>query len=252
MTMNREQLYEFCIAEENKYFEGWDFSYIGKRMVTDEIPWSYRNMVREKMKNHSVLFDMGTGGGELLSTLAPLPKLTYATESYKPNIPVAKKRLEPLGVKVREIHSDENLLFMNDTFDLVINSHESYCIHEVKRILKIGGEFLTQQVGCMNLKELTDTIGIESDPGIAHWNLEYAVSELVNTGFEIHYMDEDFPETRFFDIGSIVYLAKAVPWQFPEFSVYKYFDQLYQIHIMIQEQGCYKTKSHRFIILATK
>jgi hypothetical protein len=35
-----------------------------------------------------MLLDMGTGGGELLSSLPNLPNNTFATESYKPSIPL--------------------------------------------------------------------------------------------------------------------------------------------------------------------
>lgn len=250
--MNREQLYEFCIAEERALFEGWDFSYTRGRRDTDELPWSYKDLARQKIRENIALLDMGTGGGELLSSFAPLPERTYATESYQPNIPIAKSRLEPLGVEVREIYSDENLPFEAEMFDSIINSHESYNVHEVKRILKDSGEFLTQQVGCENLKELTEIIGTKSDPVIAPWNLEFAVGELENAGFKVTYRDEFFPLTRFYDIGAIVYHAKVNPWQFPKFSVDGYFENLCNIHSLIQKQGYYATKAHRFIICARK
>lgn len=44
-----------------------------------------------------------TGEGKFLSSLSPLPKHTYATEAYIPNIQVVRNRLEPLGVKVYEV-----------------------------------------------------------------------------------------------------------------------------------------------------
>ena len=248
--MNREKLYEFCKAEEKATFAGWDFSYINGRMITEELPWSYRNLVKQKINNKMTLLDMGTGGGELLCSFVPLPEQTYATESYQPNIPIARKRLEPLGVDVREIISDENLPFGDEIFDLIINSHESYNVHEVKRILKSGGEFLTKQVGCRNLKELSEIMGIECDYGISPWDMEYALKELKSVGFIVTYADEYFPETRFYDIGAVVYLAKVIPWQFPKFSVDNYFDKLCQIQCLIEKHGYFKTKAHRFVISA--
>lgn len=67
----------------------------------------------------------------------------YATEGYKPNVPIAKKRLEPLGVIVVERMEDENLPFKDDTFDTILNQHESFCASEVRRILSKEGTFFT-------------------------------------------------------------------------------------------------------------
>jgi SAM-dependent methyltransferase len=77
----------------------------------------------------------------------PFPELAYATEAYAPNVPVAKKRLEPLGVRVTAIDDDDSLPFDDAGFDLVLNKHESFSPAEVRRILRPGGTFLTQQVG---------------------------------------------------------------------------------------------------------
>jgi SAM-dependent methyltransferase len=62
-------------------------------------------------------------------------------------VPIAKERLEPLGVEVFQIENDNELPFANETFDFVLNKHESYSVSEVKRILRPDGLFLTQQVG---------------------------------------------------------------------------------------------------------
>ncbi|HHV95300.1 MAG TPA: class I SAM-dependent methyltransferase [Clostridiaceae bacterium] len=133
-----DELFNYLIGEANKKFEGWDFSYLESTGRMQEFPlrWNYRNKVKSRMSGISSLLDMGTGGGEFLSSLVPLPEYTCATEGYEPNIPVARKRLEPLGVKVYRVDDDEFLPFNDETFDLVINRHESYSAKEVKRILK--------------------------------------------------------------------------------------------------------------------
>ena len=68
-----------------------------------------------------------------MSSLSPLPKCTCVTEGYEPNIIIAKKRLEPLGVKVYRVDNDESLPFNDETFDLVINRHESYSVRGSKK-----------------------------------------------------------------------------------------------------------------------
>jgi len=63
--------------------------------LNQEFPlsWNYRNEVKFRIYGISSLLDMGTGGGEFLSSLSPLPANTCATEGYEPNIPVARNRL---------------------------------------------------------------------------------------------------------------------------------------------------------------
>jgi len=53
-------------------FSGWDFSYIEpQRWRTAEPPWDYPAQVRAAFATARSALDMGTGGGEFLSGLAP-------------------------------------------------------------------------------------------------------------------------------------------------------------------------------------
>ena len=47
-------------------------------------------------------------------------------------MPIAQKKLEPLGVKVVEVSDDTALPFQDGQFDLILNQHESYVASEVK------------------------------------------------------------------------------------------------------------------------
>src|SRR5260370_37893245 len=60
----------------------------------------YERRAREAVSRATAVLDLGTGGGELLSRLAPFPPIAIATESYPPNVAVASRRLAPLGGKV--------------------------------------------------------------------------------------------------------------------------------------------------------
>ncbi|MFL5625466.1 MAG: class I SAM-dependent methyltransferase [Ktedonobacteraceae bacterium] len=243
------------MTEAERPFVGWDFSHITdtRRMVEAPLTWSYSsNVLRQFSKIHSLL-DMDTGGGEFLALLQPLPSYTCATENYGPNVSVARRRLEPLGVQVFEVSEDNsNLPFVDNEFELIINRHGSYIPGELLRILKAGGQFITQQVGGQSYPGLNALFGIDEEHQYAHWNLPYAVKELTESGFEILEQREDFPITRFFDVGAIVYNLKAVPWQIPDFAVEKYFDALLKIHSTIQKQNYVDVYAHRFLIVAQK
>lgn len=252
---HNEDLFNFLIAEANHPFSGGDFSHISKtgRMVDAPLTWSYASKILPKVRRVQSLLDMGTGGGELLSSLQPLPPHTCATEGYGPNIPVARQRLGPLGVTVYEINDDTLLLFAEDNqFDLIINRHESYSPQEVLRILKPGSQLITQQVGGENSKDLNQLLGAPAYTKFDHWNLEYAVKELSNAGFIIREQLEDTPITRFFDVGAIVYYLKAIPWQIPDFSVERYFERLLEVHTMIQQKGFVDVRYARFFIVGEK
>ncbi len=254
IAINDESLFDFLISEIEKPFSGWDFSYIidTGRMAESPLKWSYTSKILMTIRNVESLLDMGTGGGEYLSLLQPLPENTYATEGYEPNIPIARKRLELIGVKVIEVGSDNKLSFENDYFDLVINKHEEYSAEEVYRVLKPNCQFITQQVGGLNDLELNKLLGANEDFGMKYWNLEYAVEELKKLGMEIIEQKEDFPITRFYDVGAIVYYLKVIPWQIPDFSIEKYFNSLKNLHHMIQNEGYIDVKEHRFFVVAKK
>jgi SAM-dependent methyltransferase len=245
-------LFDFYVKEAEHPFSGWDFSYIEDRMVTAPFTWSYSSKILPAIRQVESVLDMGTGGGEFFSSLKPLPKISYATESYGPNFPIAQKRLEPLGAKVVKPENDENLPFDENFFDLIINRHEYYSESEVYRILKKKGLFITQQVGGTNDNTLRMLLTGNEGGNYTDWNVDLAIKKLQDAGLVILEKDECFPITRFFDIGTIVYYLLAVPWEVPDFTVKKYENQLRKIHSSILKTGYLEVKSHRFFIKATK
>jgi len=250
----RERLLNYLVAEYKHPFSGWDFSYLHGRMVEDaSLPWNYEKTVQMLMSQAHALLDIGTGGGELLASLRPFPVDTCAIESYAPNVPVARQRLEPLGVQVYELHDEKDPLpFEDNRFDLIINRHEYYAPLEVRRVLKVGAHFITQQVGGKNGVDLIKLLGAQEDLDMPYWNLAYTVKELETAGIQILEQHEAFPSTRFYDVGAIVYYLKAIPWEVYDFSVEKYFEQLAQVHQMIQKDGWVEVRQQRFFIVAHK
>jgi SAM-dependent methyltransferase len=251
--MQTPDLFERLIADaERQPFSGWDFSWLDGRWNTGAVSWNYGEIVCQQMAGIEVLLDMGTGGGEFLSSLIPLPKRTFATEAYSPNVRVAKERLEPLGVCVVEVASDEFLPFVAGAFDLLINRHESYSVQEVHRILKPNGRFITQQVGGRDGVGLNELLQEEVKLSFDYWTLDYAVRELEEHGFSLLDQKEEFPEVVFHDVGAVAYYLKAVPWQIPNFSIAAHRERLQAIHRIIQEKGPLVIQGHRFYLEANK
>ena len=247
------KLKEYWLSEEKKMFQGWDFSYIGERKSEEPLPWNYDNIVRKYLNTNSILLDMGTGGGEHLLALKHPYNNTFATEAYPPNFELCKRTLMPLGIDVRQVFNDNYFPFKNDMFDIIINRQAYFDINEVYRLLKPNGLFITQQVGELNNKELrrvliSDFNEINSNEHTLKSNLGLIKSK----GFTILKADECFPKQRFLDVGALVYYARIIEWEFPNFSVDSCFNQLCKLQSIIEEQGFVESKQHRFVIVAQK
>lgn len=250
--MKKDKKFLDLIKNINNEFIGWDFAYITRtgRMDNEMLTWSYGSQAIQFLQNAKSALDMGTGGGEFLSMLQPFPDTMYATEGYIPNIPIAKNRLEPLGVKVVQRYEDNKLSFENAQFDLILNQHESFCAEEVRRVLSEGGTFFTQQVGGLDCSRINECLGVPINKHFSNWNLNRALDEMIKSGFNIVFSKEEFPVQRFYDVGALIYYLKAIPWQVPNFNTEKHMDGLYKIHQIIQSEGFFDVEQHRFIIQA--
>lgn len=257
--MDSKSLFTYYLEEmKHRDFRGWDFSYLTEvgRMVEAPLPWNLRAYLLSYLLEAETLLDMGTGGGEYLSNLYPLPEKTYATESYGPNIPLARERLEPLGVKVIPLPQEESspyhthLPFDSGYFDLIMNRHEAYDPRELERILKPGGLFITQQVGSLTAMNLIQSLK-GSSMSLHNWSLQSAREEL---GEDFLVVDDnwDISYTRFYDIGAILFFLQAIPWLVEDFTLEAYEDGLYQLHLMIQKKGYIDIIKDRFLLLAKK
>jgi SAM-dependent methyltransferase len=263
--MARKQFEELIAEAERQPFEGWDFSYVKDRMVEEPLPWDYPAIVRERLDGVSALLDLGTGGGEVFSQLAPFPPRTFAAEEYAPNVPIAARRLHPLGAQVVRYEAPmENfaqigpprpgkpcLPFRDDAFDLVIDRHEAYLSVEVFRILRPGGRFISEQCGGKNYVQLNDLFGM-AHPLLGSWYLESAQAQLHAAGFEQIRGREQVHTTLFHDVGAVVYYLRTVPWALPDFTVAKHFESLRKIHRQIDIGGPLKIEAHHFLIEAMR
>jgi len=247
------QRFQVLVEEaQSAAFAGWDFSWLADRMRQEAPPWNYPSLVRNHLATVHSLLDMGTGGGEFLASLGPLPPETHATEAYPPNQPIAMQRLSPLGVEVHFIEEDSPLPFDDGFFELVINRHESYDHHEVYRILKPGGMFITQQVGELDNLELNLLLEHEKAYQLTDWGLESEIMHLSEAGLSIKRAEKAALKTTFRDIGAVLYYLKAIPWQITGFSIETHFDKLVRLHNFMEWQGKFIATAHRFLIIAHK
>lgn len=236
--------------EEKIPFKGWDFSYLKDRLLIEKTPWDYDILAKRLMRSAESMLDMGTGGGEKLSTLGPFPKKTVATEGYTPNIAVAKQRLEPLGIQVVSVTKDDaRLPFSDHIFDLIINCHDYFDAQEVYCTLKPRGIFLTQQVGGDDLEDLIALFGTKRKYNV---RLQSSKDSLSRAGFTIKEAQEWKGKFEFKDVCALIYYLKAIPWIVPDFSVARYLPQLTALQKQLDAGKHLMFAQSRFYILAQR
>ena len=253
--MDKNKLKEEWLKEEKKaHIHGWDFSHIyGRYSEEENLPWDFRTVINKYLKNNMKLLDMETGGGEFLLSLNHPKHNTSAIEGYQPNVELCKKVLLPLGIDFKEADGDEKIPFENEYFDIITNRHGAYNVTELKRVLKKDGIFITQQVGAENDRELVEMLLPKyKDLPYAEHYLNIKQQEISEQGFEILESGETFQPIKFFDTGALVWFAKIIEWEFPNFSVESHLENLYKVQEIIEANGAVEGRIHRFYIVGKK
>jgi len=267
MTYARSILDADCFKEllreaEEHPVGGWDFSWLGDRLINHPLSWDYEAMLTDHARHSADLLDLGTGGGEFLAGLAHRPVRTVATEAWPPNVAIAERRLRPLGIEVVEVESaGENaqqggaaafarLPFADESFMLIASRHESFVPREVARVLHPGGVFLTQQVGA-DYREFHDALGLPAPPA-SGWNLKLAISQLEGAGLEIRDSGEGSAAMTFSDIGAFAWYLKAIPWMIDGFCLETHRGQLELLHQRLLAEGPVTIRMPAFWVEAIK
>lgn len=242
------------LREEAQSFSGWDFSHLNGRWREEPPPWDYAVLAQAYRRDTMKLLDMETGGGEFLLALGHPPARTAVTEGWPPNVALCRQRLAPLGIRVAEVPDPavDPLPFAESAFDLVLNRHGSYDAAEIYRVLRPGGIFLTEQVGGENDRSLSQRLISGFHPLYPDFCLGSEVERFIAAGFEILDRRQAKQPTIFFDVGAVVYFAKVIPWEFPDFSVETCFPALCLLEEQLEREGCIRTLAHRFLLAARK
>jgi len=243
-------------------FSGWDVSYDGR--IWTDAPWDFGAFVDAFAQASPDLLDMGTGGGEWLSQRRHLPARTVATEGWGPNIPIARARLEPLGIRVLgvtgapdNLDQEEgveggDLPFDDGSFHLVTNRHESFAAHEVARILAPGGHFLTQQVASHAAEGFYRLLGQTPPAAPGVWDLALAVKQVTSAGFVVEEQDEGFEVIHFADVGALAWYLKNLPFVIPGFSISSTIGKLRTLHEELSAEGALSIPQPLFRLTARK
>lgn len=233
------------------HFEGWDFSYLNRRMVSESPPWNYIALARRFAKNSRIILDIDTGGGEVLSKILTHNQKSFAIESYKPNVTVARRNLKQQKVRVVEADSGGKFPFATEKFDLILNRHGGINAKEIHRTLKKEGIFCSPQVDTpRNLVDLIKVFG-----GKPKWtlnNLKHRTKEFEKLGFKILKSRNYIGSIIFKDVGAIVYFLKSTAWLIDDFSPKKFQKQLALLEKRLKKKGELKFTLANFLLIAKK
>jgi len=239
--------------EDNAHIHGWDFSHIhGRYEEENDLPWNYEEIVRYYLSDTKRIMDYDTGGAEFLLSLNHPYYLTAATEGYKPNVELCKKKLLPLGIDFKECSDPKNIPFGDASFDLMINRHGDFAPDEIYRLLKKGGVFISEQVGSENDRDLVEMVLPGTPRPFPDLNLNIQRVKFEKAGFQILRAEEAFRPIKFYDVGAFVWFAHIIEWEFPDFSVDKCFKQLLNMQKIIEDKGEIEGTIHRYLIVAEK
>lgn len=195
--MRETELREIWKKEEQiAHIKGWDFSHIdGKYDEEKDLPWDYKNIVSQYLKDDMELLDYDTGAGEFLLSLNHPFKKTSATEGFQPNVELCREKLLPLGINFRECCNPADIPYNSETFDMIINRHGAFDARELYRLF-------------------------------SHLRLKEQIKVFEEAGFQIVRAEEAYRPIKFYDVGAFVWFARIIEWEFLDFSVDRCFERL--------------------------
>jgi SAM-dependent methyltransferase len=253
--------FDDLIAEgESVPVEGWDFSWFDGRATEERPPWGYARLLGQRMSALAAIagtaaLDLQTGGGEALATVPSAPATLVATESWPPNVEVARRNLAKLGGRVVAMDDErDDLPFDDGTFDLVVSRHPvGIRWDEVARVLKPGGSYLSQDVGHGSVAELTEFIlGAQPVGDGPNRDPKWSVLGAEAAGLVVDGVQEFRGGMEFHDIAAVVHFLRKVIWIVPGFTVDRYRDRLRDLHERIIANGPFHATSVRFLFEAHK
>jgi SAM-dependent methyltransferase len=253
MTVHNNASADELIAEgEAVPVAGWDFSWFSGRASEERPPWGYAQLMAGRLAGANAAIDVQTGGGEVLSGVASAPPVLVATESWPPNVAVAKANLARVGGRVVRADDESDLPFQPESFDLVLSRHPTVTVWaSIARVLRPGGSYLSQQVGAGSNRELTDFI-MGPQPVSRSRSTARAVASAAAAGLQVTDLREQALRVEFFDVAAVVHFLRKVLWTVPGFTVARYQDRLLAMHEHIRAHGSFVCHSQRYLIEARK
>lgn len=189
--------------------------------------WSWREKVLNFLKPDSRLLDLSPCGKAFLLSLSHPAALCS------------------------EWRQGKKFTFPDNSIDLILCDGGEYDLSEVKRVLKSGGFFLTQQTGGEHLTGFLRRFAGETGRKEPDYNLENQLPKFEKMGFRIMYRNQAYPVQRFSDAEQVWEYLSEQSGLFPNLPE-KAKNCREQAQKEIDTRGFLELEEHRFIIIAKK
>lgn len=202
------------------------------------------------------MLDIGTGGGEVLLSIAEEALLLVGNDLAQGMIETAQYNLQATGghSNVRFLHMDaEKLNFPDHFFNVISSRHSGFSASEVFRVLTQGGVFLTQQVSEHDKFNISEAFGRGQSRGIQPGTLmERYKHELQTAGFHDIQAREYNVVEHYATPEDLMFLLTHAPI-IPDFGkVDTDFERFQQFVNEHHDEKGIRTNSARFMITARK
>ena len=107
-------------------------------------------------------------------------------------------------------------------------------------------------MGGRNDEELSRALAPDFSSPYPLATLAVARAALAAAGLAVEQAAESFTPLRFYDVGAVVFFAKAIPWEFPGFSVQRAFGVLCALQRQLERAGSIQCTEHRYLLVAQK
>jgi SAM-dependent methyltransferase len=233
---------------------GWDFSWLDGRASEERPSWGYAASLTDRLGRADSVLDIQTGGGEVLaealSGCRRRPITAAATESWLPNLALARERLGPFQVRVEEAPEEGPLPFDDESFDLVTSRHPTIVPWiEIARVLLPSGTFFAQLIGAGTNRELTEFLmGRYTRTDVR--SSEQVLADARAAGLDVVDLRDERLRVVFNDVGAVVYFLRKVIWTVPGFTIDAYRPQLLRLHQLIEREGSFVSHARRLLVEA--
>ena len=236
--------------------EGWDFSWFAGRATEERPAWGYVALLADRLATASSSGDLQTGGAEVyaeaLSRAGRRPARVAATESWPPNLALARRRLADWGGEVAEAADDGPLPHADGSVDLVSSRHPTgQRWDEIARVLVPGGRYLCQGIGSGTHRVLAEAL-LGPQTGAEEPTAAQAAEAARSAGLQVVDLRSQACRVEFGDVGAVVHFLRKVVWTVPGFTVERYRPQLAEVHRRIERDGTFVSWSQRYLIEARR
>jgi SAM-dependent methyltransferase len=138
------------------------------------------------------------------------------------------------------------LPFADASYDVVLSRHDAFAADDVRRVLRPGGVFVTQQVGSDETASVRALLGL-STPAEG-WDLAEAVRQTEAGGLAVIGSGEERPVCRFTDVAALIGYLRTIAWSVPELDR----EAMRPVFERLHAGGRIEAVSHRFWLAARR